>query len=113
MLPLFKLRSFGGIRLNNGSNLQTRLLLPDVRRRNLRVSSRKPRSNFSGSWSLMAAKFHGVDFYDIDGLLSEEERAIRDTVRDWVDENLMPVIGEAYVAGKFPNKLVPHMAELV
>ena len=41
----------------------------------------------------MAAKFHGVDFYDIDGLLSEEERAIRDTVRDWVDENLMPVIG--------------------
>src|SRR2546421_9189149 len=60
----------------------------------------------------MAAKFHGVDFYNIDGLLSEEERAIRDTVRDWVDENLMPVIGEAYVAGKFPKQLVPEMAEL-
>src|SRR5438045_9651947 len=60
----------------------------------------------------MAAKFHGVDFYNIDGLLSEEERAIRDTVRDWVDENLMPVIGEAYVAGKLPTQLLPGMAEL-
>jgi glutaryl-CoA dehydrogenase len=60
----------------------------------------------------MAAKFHGVDFYDVDALLSEEERAIRDTVRSWVDDNLMPVIGEAYVAGKFPRQLVPGMAEL-
>src|SRR5437660_5656317 len=60
----------------------------------------------------MASKFHGVDFYDVDGLLSEEERAIRDTVREWVDDNLMPVIGEAYVAGKFPKQLIPGMAEL-
>src|SRR5689334_12415431 len=59
----------------------------------------------------MAGKFHGVDFYNIDGLLSEEERAIRDTVREWVDDNLMPVIGEAYVAGKFPKQLIPGMAE--
>src|SRR5246500_386979 len=60
----------------------------------------------------MAAKFQGVDFYLVDGLLTEEERAIRDTVRQWVDENLMPVIGEAYVAGKFPKQLIPGMAEL-
>src|SRR3989442_2109534 len=60
----------------------------------------------------MPPKFVGVDFYDIDGLLSEEERAIRDTVRGWVDDNLMPVIGEAYVAGKFPKQLIPGMAEL-
>src|SRR6266540_2522363 len=60
----------------------------------------------------MPPKFTGVDFYNIDGLLSEEERAIRDTVRDWIDENLMPIIGEAYVAGKFPKQLVPGMAAL-
>src|SRR5437660_2458733 len=60
----------------------------------------------------MASKFHGVDFYDVDGLLSEEERAIRDTVREWADDNVIPVIGEAYVAGKFPMQLVPGMAEL-
>src|SRR5881296_3199147 len=60
----------------------------------------------------MPPKFTGVDFYNIDGLLSEEERAIRDTVRAWIDENLMPVIGDAYIAGKFPKQLVPGMAEL-
>ena len=60
----------------------------------------------------MPPKFQGVDFYDVDGLLSEEERAVRDTVRAWVDDNLMPVIGEAYVAGRFPKQLVPGMAEL-
>src|SRR2546426_5511033 len=58
------------------------------------------------------AKFQGVDFYDVDGLLSEEERAVRDTVRQWVDDNLMPVIAEHYVAGRFPKHLVPQMAEL-
>ena len=58
------------------------------------------------------AKFQGVDFYDVDGLLSEEERAVRDTVRSWVDDNLIPVIGEHYVEGRFPKQLVPQMAEL-
>ena len=60
----------------------------------------------------MPPKFTGVDFYNLDGLLSEEERAIRDTVRGWVDDNLMPVIGEAYVAGRFPKQLIPGMAGL-
>ena len=59
----------------------------------------------------MAAKFQGVDFYDVDGLLSEEERAVRDTVRSWVDERLMPIIGEHYVEGRFPKQLIPQMAE--
>src|SRR5881628_3670393 len=60
----------------------------------------------------MTSKFQGVDFYGVDGLLTEEERAVRDTVRGWVDDELMPVIGEAYVQGKFPKQLIPGMAEL-
>jgi len=60
----------------------------------------------------MTSKFTGVDFYDIDSLLNEEERAVRDTVRAWVDEELIPVIGEHYVEGKFPKHLIPGMAEL-
>jgi glutaryl-CoA dehydrogenase len=60
----------------------------------------------------MANAFAGVDFYDMDGLLSEEERAVRDTVRAWVDEHLMPVIGDAYIKGEFPKQLIPGMAEL-
>ena len=56
--------------------------------------------------------FQGVDFYDMDSLLSEEERAVRDTVRRWVDDAVMPIIGERYVEGSFPMELVPQMAEL-
>ncbi|HEY6224386.1 MAG TPA: acyl-CoA dehydrogenase family protein [Gemmatimonadales bacterium] len=60
----------------------------------------------------MPPKFHGVDFYNLDALLSEEERAVRDTVRGWVDDNLLPIIGQCYVEGRFPKQLIPGMAEL-
>src|SRR6476469_10612499 len=61
---------------------------------------------------IVTSQFTGVDFLSFDSLLSEEERAIRDTVRSWVDENLMPVIGQAYIEGKFPRQLIPGMAAL-
>jgi glutaryl-CoA dehydrogenase len=60
----------------------------------------------------VASKFAGVDFYGVDTLLSEEERAVRDTVRAWVDENLIPIIGEHYLEGRFPKQIVPGLAEL-
>jgi glutaryl-CoA dehydrogenase len=56
--------------------------------------------------------FDGVDFFDTDALLSEEERMIRDTVREWVEDNLLPVIGDAYIERRFPHDLIPQMAEL-
>src|SRR5688572_22262112 len=58
------------------------------------------------------AKFQGVDYYDVDSLLTEDERMVRDTVREWVDDNLIPVINEAYIQRKFPKQLIPQMAEL-
>jgi glutaryl-CoA dehydrogenase len=60
----------------------------------------------------MAPRFSGVDFYDTTALLAEEERAVRDTVRTWVDDKLVPVIAQHYVDGRFPLQLVPEMAEL-
>jgi glutaryl-CoA dehydrogenase len=57
-------------------------------------------------------RFAGVDFIGFDGLLAEEERAVRDTVRAWVDDRLMPVIGKAYIEGRFPKQLIPGIAEL-
>ncbi|TDJ49178.1 MAG: acyl-CoA dehydrogenase [Gemmatimonadetes bacterium] len=56
--------------------------------------------------------FEGVDFYAMDDLLSEDERAIRDMVRDWVDAEVMPIINEAYISRTFPQSLVPLMGEL-
>lgn len=53
-----------------------------------------------------------LDFYNIDSQLSEEERAIRDSVRAFVDDKVLPIIGKAYVEGKFPREIIPEMAEL-
>ena len=58
------------------------------------------------------ARFQGVDYYDIDSLLTEEERMIRDTVRQWVDDELLPVIEDAYIGRYLPKQLIPGMAEL-
>ena len=44
-----------------------------------------------------------LDFFGIDGLLSEEERAVRDSVRRFVDERVLPIIGQHYVDGRFPK----------
>ena len=52
------------------------------------------------------------DFYNIDTALSEEERAIRDNIRRWVDERVLPIIGDCYVQGRFPKELIPEMGEL-
>ncbi len=56
--------------------------------------------------------FTGVDFFNVDSLLSEEERMIRDTMRQWVDDAVMPVIQDAYIGRRFPRELIPQMAEL-
>jgi glutaryl-CoA dehydrogenase len=53
-----------------------------------------------------------TDFFDLDSVLSEEERAVRDSVRRFVDERVLPIIGEHYIQGKFPKQIVPEMAEL-
>ncbi len=60
----------------------------------------------------MAPKFKGVDFYDLDSLFSDEERMIRDTIRGWVDERVLPVIEEAYIGRHFPRELATEMGEL-
>ena len=60
----------------------------------------------------MGDAFHGTDLYDIDSLLSEEERMIRQTVRDFVDAELLPVIRDAWENGVFPKKLIRPIAEM-
>ncbi len=52
------------------------------------------------------------DFYQIDTALSEDERAVRDSIRRFVDERVLPIIGDCYVEGTFPTDLVRPLAEL-
>ncbi len=53
-----------------------------------------------------------LDLYGIDNLLSDEERLVRDTVRDFVRERVLPIIGEHFEAGTFPKALIPEVAQL-
>jgi glutaryl-CoA dehydrogenase len=57
-------------------------------------------------------RFRGVDLYDLDPLLSDEEKMVRQTVREFVDQELLPVIRGAWEEGKLPQSLVPKIAEM-
>jgi glutaryl-CoA dehydrogenase len=57
-------------------------------------------------------KFSGFDFYGIDDLLTEEELMVRDLVRSWVEEKILPVIEGHCTAGTFPMELVPEIGEM-
>ncbi len=50
-----------------------------------------------------------TDFFNIDSALSEEERAVRESVRGWVNDRVLPIIGNCYVEGRFPKELIPEM----
>jgi glutaryl-CoA dehydrogenase len=53
-----------------------------------------------------------TDLYNVDHLLNEEERMVRDTVRKFVSERVLPIIGEHFEAGTFPRDLIPEIAGL-
>ena len=56
--------------------------------------------------------FQGVDYFHLDDQLSEDELLVRNTVREFVDEKVIPTIEKDYEEGVFPMHLVPQMAEL-
>jgi glutaryl-CoA dehydrogenase len=53
-----------------------------------------------------------ADYLDFDTLLTEEQRLVRDTVGDWVDDKVLPIIEDAAWEGRFPRELIPAMAEM-
>lgn len=60
----------------------------------------------------MAFPYKGVDFIGFDNLLSDDERMTRDTARQFIEDNLVPIIEECNREGRFPRELVPQMGEL-
>jgi glutaryl-CoA dehydrogenase len=60
----------------------------------------------------MGFKFQNVDFLHLDASLSEDELLVRKTARDFVDDNLVPIIEDCFREGRFPRELVPTMGEL-
>ncbi len=60
----------------------------------------------------MAIKFKGVDFLELDTLLSDDERLVRDNTRLFIEENLVPIIEQCNRDGRFPKELIRPMGEL-
>ena len=54
----------------------------------------------------------GVDYYEVEGLLSEEERMMRDVARAFTDEQILPIIVNHFREGTFPRGLVRTMGDL-
>lgn len=57
-------------------------------------------------------KFIGVDYFNIESLLSEDEKMIRDSIREFVSAEIIPIIEKYNREGLFPQQLVEKMAEL-
>lgn len=60
----------------------------------------------------METTYQALDYYLIDELLTDEERMVRDLVREWVECEVLPVIGRFADEGTFPMQMIPEMARL-
>ena len=60
----------------------------------------------------MGFKFQGFDFLHLDPSFTEDELLVRKTARDFVEDNLVPIIEECFRTERFPRELVPVMGEL-
>jgi glutaryl-CoA dehydrogenase len=60
----------------------------------------------------MPFKFQNFDFLGLDAGFSEDELLVRRTARDFVEDNIVPIIEECFREGRFPRELVPVMGEL-
>ncbi len=56
--------------------------------------------------------YRGIDYYELDAGLSDEERSVAATVRDLVEREYLPGLREHFAAGTFPAAIVPRLAEL-
>jgi len=53
-----------------------------------------------------------IDYFQLEGSLSEEEKSLRDKVRKFVDEECMPLVVTHFDRGTFPTEVIPRMAEM-
>jgi glutaryl-CoA dehydrogenase len=60
----------------------------------------------------MSFQFQGFDFLHLDSSFSQDELLVRRTAREFVDDNLIPIIEECFRTGRFPRELVPMMGKL-
>lgn len=61
---------------------------------------------------MQTSNYKQPDYYLLDDIFTDEEKAIRDTVRDFVNNEVIPIIEKYNQEMKFPKEIIPKMAEL-
>ncbi len=56
--------------------------------------------------------FEAPDYYNLDDLLTEEHKLIRDAARAWVKRDVSPIIEDAAQKAEFPKSIIPGLAEI-
>jgi len=88
------------------------LCLFDPALRRLIPSRVRPTRKSSTSERVHGHKFRGVDFIELDTLLNDDERLVRDNTRLFIEDNLIPIIELCNREGRFPTELIKPMGEL-
>jgi glutaryl-CoA dehydrogenase len=61
---------------------------------------------------MAAVSLNPLDLYDVRALLSDEERMVQDSVARFVDDKVLPIIGDCFDQARFPAELIPEIASL-
>ncbi len=59
-----------------------------------------------------AETYRGFDYLNLDAQLTDEQKFIRQAVRDWVNKSVVPVIEESAEKGVFPKQLIKELGEI-
>ena len=70
--------------------------------------SAKPQTTQKSS----APELDPVDLYSVRSMLTDEERLVQDSVAKYVDDQVIPIIGDCFEHERFPRELVSGIAEL-
>ena len=57
-------------------------------------------------------QYQGHDYYEMDELLTDEHKLIRDAARAWIKKEVSPIIEDYYERSEFPNQVIPGLAEI-
>ncbi len=60
----------------------------------------------------METPFRGLDYYDLDELLTDEEKLARTSVRQFVEDRVLPIISGCFREERFPEELIPEIGRL-
>jgi glutaryl-CoA dehydrogenase len=67
---------------------------------------------FAKKLNMATDRYQAHDFLQLDELLTEEQKLVRDSAREWLKKDVSPIIEQAYEDAKFPHQIIPGLAAI-